>query len=616
MYCFTALVVAALGVLPLAVRKRFGLAAIIGAISFLVGWWIFYGNSVSTVWPVFGLPGLWFGMTVSISAIFESTISGEEDGSFYSYGWVWIFPVGYIAAVISVAFTGSSIFNAGTYASLLGHVEERDWTRDVQPKDPRHMQMVSAENALYLAQKAVANAGAIGSQFELDWGSATLQKAPDGHLIYAIPFDFSGFSVWQSSAGVPAYIIVDAEDPERLPQLVKLSEGGCMHYTPGAFFGQNLERYLRMNGFMGEGLYQPRFEIDDKGQPRWVVSTYKPSVAWWGEKIDGVAVVDPVSGEISRYSLDQMPKWVERVFPGGLIGDYIDQRGEYSGGWWNSWWGKKDLTTSEMPVLVCGADDRLQWVTGVTSTNSADDSLIGLMYTDARTGRSVYYRTDGGATDTAIISSVDANQQVKYKHLHATTPQTYNVYGVMTSVVPLANDNHAYQGVALLRIANPQDVAVGNTQLEAFMAYQSLVYQSGQQIALPGTHVSMKLTGTIDRIRQDVSGNGSTYLFHLAGVPRIFTVSSGEYVKITLTQSGDKVAVRYIASGEDTVPVQGFDNLSLPLDKTVQEGQVEAAEATKVKKEEAKIASTDIILKIKSMSPDEIQRLDQTIKGN
>jgi len=484
-YAQLAFFTALLGVVPFFVLRHPRLGLGLGLLAFGVEWGLFYANSVSTVYPLFGFPGFCTAATWLIAAILCIRLArrqGQKSGS----PWL-LLPVLYVASLIGTVILGSHLFNAGAYAALIGSIEQREWTQDIQPKDPKHMRMVSSENALYMARKAVANAGAIGSQFGLDWDRLTLQKVKD-HLVYVIPFDFAGFSQWQSSVGSPGFIIVDAEDPERGPRLVELPANGRMHYTPGAYFGHDLERHLREQGYLNDGLEEPRFELDDDERPHWVVPVYRLSLWWGGEKLTGVATVDPASGAIDWYTLGQAPAWIDRVFPGNLIENYIDERGEYSGGWWNSFWGKLSLTSAEKPILVYGSDNRPQWVTGVTSTSEKDDSLVGLMYTDSHTGKTIYYRTNGGATDTAIVQAVDANQQVKFKHLHASTPQIYNVSGVMTSVVPLLNDNHAYQGMALVRVTNPQDVAVGTTQIEALRAYEAMAFRKGQQIEVGTEH--------------------------------------------------------------------------------------------------------------------------------
>ena len=606
------LLVAGIGALPLTFRKRFFGAIILGVISFLVEWLILYVSTPSTAWPAYGIPGFFVGFNWAVAAMINSNADDDRSSNDASSHWIWVFPAAYLLILMVIGISGWSLFKASDYAAMLGQVEERDWTKDVQPKDPRHMRMVSEENAMYIAKKAVANAGAIGSQFSLSEEHLTLQRVK-GELVYVVPFDFAGFSQWTSSSGSPGFIIIDAEDPERAPKLVQLPEGRRMKYMPGAFFSDYLERHMRNHGFTDDALVSPRFELDEEGTPWWIVSTYKPTIAWSGEQITGVAVVSPVTGEIHRYGLGEVPEWIDRVFPSNFIHDRIAWRGEPSTGWLNSFWGTLNLTEPGDTLLIYGSNDRAEWVTGVTSKSAKDDSLLGLMYTDSRTGKSVYYKTNGGSTDTALLAAANKHPQVQFRHLHATTPQIYNVYGVMAAVAPLLNDNHAYQGMAIVSVANPQDVAVGQSQSEALRAYQTLIFRSGQQIALNKEHVGKTLTGVADRVRQDVNGNGNTYLFHIAGVPRIFTASSGENVKVVLTQPGDTVTVTYIASGEDVVPVQSFDNLSLPLDKTQQQQEVVSAASAKRDADTARATAGDLVKRIQTIPPGELQKLEEAL---
>jgi len=606
-YALLAAVTAAVGVMPLLLKRRFLPAAILGFGTFWITWGLYYAFVPSTIWPIFGFPGF----CVALVWICAAVIDGSMDES---PTWIAIFPAGYILVLLVTGIMGWSFFNASTYATFMGHIEERDWTKDVQPKDPKHMRMVSDSTALYIAQKAVANAGAIGSQFQLDSGRMTLQRV-NNELVYIIPFDFAGFSKWTESEGVPAYIIVYAEDPERQPRLVKLEDKNLMHFSPGAWFSANLERYLRQNGFVNDGLARFRFELDEDGQAHWVITTYKPTLQWWGEEVTGVATVNPSTGEIARYTVAEAPVWIDRVYPGSFVRNYANWWGEYTGGWLNSWWGSKDLTQTEVPQLIYAEGEKSEWVIGITSTGANDDSLVGLLYVDSRTGKAVYYRTNGGATDEAILEAVNNNQSVLFKKLTGTAPQIYNVYGTMAAVVPLVNPSNAFQGVAIVPINNVQDVAVGESQSQALRVYQSNIYRTGQQITLGIEQDIKELTGIVDRIGQDFGSNGSVYRFTITGAPRIFNASGGEYVKLGLTRSGDTVVVKYVASGESEVPIQSFDNLTLQLDKTSMQQEVELAASARMKNEQATDAAEELVKKITNMTPEQLLELQEKLKN-
>ena len=230
------------------------------------------------------------------------------------------------------------------------------------------------------------------------------------------------------------------EDTKQQPILKNLPDGQRMRYMPVAYFGDDLERYVRAHGYLGRGLTNFNFEVDENDKPWWVITVFTPTIVWNGEKTDGILLVDPVSGSIDFYALGQIPEWVDRVIPAEYIKSYLAFNGEYASGWWRSWWGTPNITKPEEPVLIYGSEGKSEFVTGMTSHNNNDDSLVALVYTDSRTGKPVRYKVSGGATDTAVIRAVNSNANVQFRHLHATVPQVYNVYGNMTCVVVLLND--------------------------------------------------------------------------------------------------------------------------------------------------------------------------------
>ncbi len=585
-YAVMAWLPALIGAAPLLLKRRIGAAItlfIVGGIILQVIAWL---AQPSTAYPLFGFVGFMAIIVWLVAAIVDG-IAGE--GPSY-IAW---FPVGGFVVFIGTGVAGWSLFNANSYASIIGPMESREWTQDIQPKDPRHMAMVTPENALYLARKALGQEGAIGSQFNIDSDTMTLQRVHD-ELVYVLPLDYTSFSVWTSAGAVPAYVVVYAEDPERKPLMVKLSADRGLNYTPGAYFSYYLERHLRQLGYIDMAFADSRFMLDGNGQAWWITTTYKPTIMWSGEKATGVLITNPTDGSTTWYTLKDVPKWVERVIPRDFVRDYVSWWGDLSGGWWNSFWAGKNLTKPEEggTVIIYGSDNRPMWVTDVTSESTKDDSLVGLIYTDTQTGKSTYYAVAGGGTVRAVLAAVNKNQDVQYRHLHGDYVQVYNIDGTMGAVVPLLNQNDAFQGVAIVELKNPQDVAVGTTQFEALNRYKAILARRGQQIAVEANANAQTLHGVIDRINQDVSGSGGgLYYFIVTGAPHIFTASSQDYPKLPLAEKGDNVEVKYLASGESVLPVTGFDDLSIVIEHTQAEQQVQGAaiahQQTEVKRDTA-----------------------------
>ncbi len=565
-YVGLAFVAALISSVPLFLARRPLAGGLMFAACWLVLGLVFYGGPVSFVGPFFGGMGVAILLGWCVASFISCAPSDDyDDFKFRHTAW---FGIAAVALFLGRGCGSCGAFRAEEYAGMIGQVEERVWTQDVQPKDPKHVRLVPPEMALWLADKQLGEApGAIGSQFQVSAEHLTLQ-AIKGELWYAVPLDFKDFGTWSSADASPGYVLVNAEDPLQ-PVIVKTGERFL--YTPAAYFGHYLERHLLLNGYLGKGLRDFTFEIDEEGKAWWTATVYEPTICWSGEKVLGVVLVNPTDGSSQFHALGAVPKWVDRVVPQSIVKDYISWRGGYAQGWWNSVWAENNVTQPGTPTIVYGADNEPYWVTDVTSSNQKDESIVGLMYTDSRTGKSVFYRAVGG-TEDAVLTAV--NNKVSYRKLHGSSPVIYNIYGTMSSIVPLLGENHTYQGVAIVRVDNMQ-VAVGDSQQAALREYQQLISQSGQQIAPELTNAKRVLTGRVDRFAAEIKEKETLYYLHLDGVRKLFTGNSGLSSKLPLTRPGDVVSITFIDSGEDVEPLLVFDNKSLPLDKTPAQQQVE-----------------------------------------
>jgi hypothetical protein len=222
---------------------------------------------------------------------------------------------------------------------------------------------------------------------------------------------------------------------------------------------------------------------------------------------------------------------------------------------------------------------------------------------------------NGGGTAQAVLAAVNKNQDVQYRHLHGDYVQVYNIDNTMGAVVPLLNQNDAFQGVAIVELKNPQDVAVGTTQFEALNKYKAILARHGQQIAVENSVENKELHGTIDRIHQDVSGTGGgLYYFIITGTPHIFTASSQDYPKLPLAEKGDIVEVKYLASGESVLPVTGFDDTAIVVERNKAEGEVENAAILHKDVEVKRDQDIDLTKQFKNLTPDEQRKLLEGVK--
>jgi hypothetical protein len=496
---------------------------------------------------------------VAIPLIVGSIVCGlNQEDSRYRYDGE-VIPALIGGVILLSLLGGCSACRAPDYAALAGQIKTRDWTRDTQQLDPQHIRLVPTELAIYRAQQALGNiqgATTIGSQYELAADYTTIQMVA-GELWYVIPLDFRDFGSWTGSQGAPGYAQVHAEDVERA---VKVVTNQRYRYMPGAYFGDNLERYV-WNGNPLRPVSDWTFELDDDNHAWWVATLTEYRVMYSGAVGVGVLLVDPTNGNMQTYPTNRMPNWIDRMAPAGLVEANLDYYGRLRGGWWNSFFSKTDVMESESPTIAYGHDGRFYWVSAMTSTSGADQSMIGVIYTD-RTGKSVLYRT-AGATMQGIRSAV--NNSVAYKRQHATEPILYNIRGHMTALVPILGESHTFQGVAFVDVTNVQRMAIDERPLVALHAYERLLGETSLTANADERDAQERLEEVVRRIGMAVHDGESTYTLVLEGQDprRIFSGDALTFPDLPLTHDGDRVRLAFRVSEDPVITLSEFRNLTL-----------------------------------------------------
>ncbi len=461
-------------------------------------------------------------------------------------------------------FTSAPVFHAKQYRNLIGEVKlGKDFSKHVAPISTEEIRIVDESIANRLGDKVLGTKPSLGSQTSL--GTFNIQKV-NGKLYWVAPLLHSGFFKWQKNKqGTPGYVMVSATN-ERDVRLVQEVNGKPIHikYQKNAFFADYLPRYIYFNGFMSKAFTDFTFEIDDDGNPYWVVTKYKKRVGFGGNDASGVIVVNAATGEIKEYSINDAPKWIDRIQPENFIVEQLNNWGEYVKGFWN-FSNEDKLTTTRGISLVYGVNDRAYWYTGLTSVGS-DEGTVGFVLVDTRTKETTWYKQVGATEQAARLS---AEGKVQEKGYDATFPITYNINGIPTYVMSLKDNAGLVKMIAMVSVEDYTIVGVGNNIKETLRAYKNALHSKGNAVAPNRFSTSYTVKSMVTRLSKDIRNGNSFYYIMLKDYEnKIFVGSSLISNEITVTQVGDSVQITYDEDENEIVDISQFDNLNIKLQKT------------------------------------------------
>ena len=454
--------------------------------------------------------------------------------------------------------TSTKMLRTESYQKLIGEVKNgQKITNHIAPISIDKIRVVDEKLAYLLGEKILGSQPALGSQVEL--GDFCIQKVGT-ELYWVAPLLHSGFLKWfNNQDGTDGYVMVSATN-ERDVKLVQHIGGKPIKikYQPGAYFGSELHRHTYFNGNATVGLTDFSFEIDDDGNPFWVITKYAKKIGFSGKDATGIIVVDAQSGAMTEYSIAKTPAWVDRIQPLDIIEDQLNDWGEYVHGYWNFSNADK-LQTTEGLTLVYGKDNKSYWYTGLTSVGK-DESAVGFVLVDTRTKEATFYK-QSGATEYAAQSS--AQGKVQEKGFTASLPIPYNINNIPTYVMTLKDNGGLVKMYAMVSIADYTIVGTGNTMREALTAYKTALNSSGNKLNIDSKSAKKVIESVVVRIQNDVKNGNSFYYFTVKDVPNIFVGSSQISNQLPLTAVGDLVKISYDEENEEIIDVSTFENVSL-----------------------------------------------------
>ena len=445
-----------------------------------------------------------------------------------------------VAVIIVGTITSSTFFNARDYASIIT-VEEAVFEEDMpETNTVTNIALMDSDSATTIGNRTLGALSNVVSQYEVadKYSQINYLGAPQK----VANLEYVGFFKWLSNrnTGVPGFVMVDPVNISA--KYVELNTP--MKYVDSAYFGEDLYRAVRFK-YPTKILHNFSFEIDEAGNPYYIIACAEPKVGLFGAyDITEVIKFDPCTGESEIFSVDNSPSWIDTVYTGYLASEKYDWYGLYSKGYLNSIIGNKDckVTTDDFGYIMI--EDDVWYFTGVTSITS-DESNIGFIISNARTGQYKFYPIIGAEEYSAMRS---AEGEVQEKRYTASFPSLINISGEATYIMVLKDDAGIVRLYALVNVEQYTIVATGETQERAKKAYVEQLKQEGiiddSLLDDPDLPKVMNKEITVSDIKMPViSGDTVVYITDEEGTVYKEKLSDNE--ALILLESGDKVEIYY-----------------------------------------------------------------------
>lgn len=436
-----------------------------------------------------------------------------------------------IGLLVLFSLIGSKLFQSNNYYSQLpiNEAPESELMEEFEFDSGNVLlPIIDKDLAFKLAQ---ASLGDYGAQYTIDYDNFTLisvNRNGKSELVRIAPLEYSNLFVALSrmNEGTIGYIEVNVVTKETKLVVV---DGGLV-YMPTGLFGKDLDRHIRFNE--PTELYDEyNFEIDDEGNPYWIIPTYKKEITVInGPTPDQVMVINPVNGEINKYNIGEEPAWIDRTVNESVVNTQATNALRYKNGFFNVHMGeKKEVFQLSDGYNYFIKDGQTFYVSCITSPNEADQTSIGFITINLKTKEATKYYVKG-ITEMRAREIAMSDARVKAQALVATWPILINYQGVETYFLVLKNDVQS-QKIVFINVENGELIAMGDNIDAAKAEYDRLLADSGNT-----TSSDIVINGVVDRIRD----LGSTIEFTIVG-------EENKYFVVTPTVSLD---ARFIEVGD------------------------------------------------------------------
>lgn len=446
---------------------------------------------------------------------------------------------GIIVILLIGAISSAKIFNAKRFANRIT-VTTAAFEEDMpETTNVNNIALMDSESAAIIGNRTLGSLSDVVSQFEIaaTYSQINYQNTPKK----VANLEYADFFKWfrNRKEGIPGFVMVDPLNNSA--EYVKSQNK--MKYAESAYFSKDLKRALRF-AYPTKIFQNMYFEINDEGNPYYIVSCMKPNAGLFGAMdVNEVIIFNPCDGSSELYALKDVPSWVDIVFDGDLASEKYNWYGMLSGGYLNSLFGNKNCkrVTDDYGYIV--QNDDVWYYTGITSVNK-DESNIGFILTNARTGEYKFYPVIGAEEYSAMHA---AEGEVQEKGYVASFPSLINVDGQATYIMVLKDSGGLVKLYALVNVEKYSIVGIGTTQQEAMSDYKKLLAKNNITAGTPD-ETAKQIEITVCEIRVvnvdntpiiyllDKEG-GKAYKGYLNMDESLIMIQEGDYVTLTVEET-------------------------------------------------------------------------------
>lgn len=514
----------------------------------------------------------WYLIVVGIFATISFGIADSvaEDNAVISTTIILII-VGVIAIIgVIGAVASSKLANAVKYSNLI-EIKEGNFEDEIQSvstvEEAKEFPLLDVQTAQKLGNRSLSEIDKV-SQFEVNEEYNLISYEDKQYRLS--PLEYTSIFKAMNNESIPGYVLVNQATEES--HLVQLDNE--IRYAPSDIFSQDLKRHLR--GKYPSYIFDKfQFDINDNGEAYYIAPVLKPTIGFFGGKIvQSFVIVNANTGECEEYLPEDLPKWVDHAYSLDYLMGLAESYYKYKGGFWNTVFSKtnvKEISYSFKGENVNEDDeedenefvgynsiltkDGVQFFTCVVSVSN-DESALGFILANSKTGEITYYDCAGAEESTAQLQTESLYQNYGYKSSY---PLMVSVDGVPTYVISLKDKSKINKAYVMINVENYTLSASDETLEDALLKYRRKIF--GEEGLTPEDLVgetseeveteTKSTTGTITELYQATQNGTTQFFFVLEGDENLYISSISNNSRQVQMSVGSKVSIEYYMSANE-----------------------------------------------------------------